>query len=75
MDTASETRPQTAALLAAEIGEFITVAEAAAILRVTKTTIYTLIGLGAFGEIVRIGRVIRIPVAAFRAYVTAPTAA
>lgn len=75
MDTASETRPQTAALLAAEIGEFITVAEAARMLRVTKTTIYTLIGEGAFGDVVRVGRVIRIPVAGFRAFMAGSMAA
>jgi excisionase family DNA binding protein len=75
MDTVSETPTQTAALLAAEIGPFITVAEAAGILRVTKTTIYTLVDDGVFGDVVRVGRVIRIPVAAFRAYVSAPAAA
>ena len=69
MDTASEPRTSVAAQLAAEIGDFITVAEAAAILRVTKQTILNLIDDGAFGPVVRAGRAIRIPVAGFRAYV------
>lgn len=75
MDTASKTSTSVAALLAAEIGEFITVAEAAEILRVTKQTICTLANDGAFGPVVRIGRMIRIPAAGFRAYASPSTAA
>lgn len=75
MDTASQTPTKAAALLAAEIGEFITVAEAAALLRVADTTVYGLVAEGAFGEVVRVGRAIRIPVAGFRAYMSALVAA
>lgn len=75
MDTASKTSTSVAALLAAEIGEFITVAEAAEILRVTRQTIYNLANDGAFGPVVRIKRSIRIPAAAFRAYASPSTAA
>lgn len=75
MDTASDTPTSVAALLAAEIGEFITVAEAAAMLRVTRQTIYNLANGGAFGPVVRIGRAIRIPAGAFRAYASPSTAA
>jgi excisionase family DNA binding protein len=70
MDTASQTPTKAAALLAAEIGEFITVAEAAKLLRVADTTIYGLVADGAFGKVGRVGRTIRIPVAGFRAYMT-----
>ena len=74
MDTVSDTRTTVATLLS-EIGEFITPAEAAGLLRVTKTTIYGLVDAGAFGPVVRVGRGIRIPVAGFRAYAqpTAPS--
>lgn len=76
MDTASDTTTSVAALLAAEIGEFITAAEAAAILRVTKQTIYNLCDSGAFGPVIRVGRGRRIPAAGFRAYASpVPTAA
>lgn len=68
MDTASKPQTSVVALLAAEIGEFITVAEAAEILRVTRQTTYNLVDAGAFGEVVRVGRAIRIPIAAFRSY-------
>lgn len=68
MDTASQTTTKAAALLAAEIGEFITVGEAAALLRVADTTVYGLVAAGAFGEVGRIGRAIRIPVAGFRSF-------
>lgn len=74
-DTASDTRPSAAALLAAEIGELITVAEAAKILRVTRQTIYNLVDAGEFGETVRVGRQIRIPVAGFRRHMAGRTAA
>lgn len=75
MDTASEPRTSVAALLAAEIGEFITAAEAAEILRVTKQTIYNMCDDGAFGDVVRVGRGIRIPASGFRAYASPSKAA
>lgn len=75
MSFASQTSTAVAAQLAAEVGEFITVAEIAALLRVTKPTVYALVDAGAFGEVVRIGRAIRVPVAGFRAYMTTLRAA
>lgn len=71
MDTTRDTRVSAAALLADEIGEVITVAEGAALLRVTRQTIYNLADAGEFGEVIRIGRAIRIPVQGFRSYVLA----
>ncbi len=75
MDTVSETRTLAAAQLAAEIGDLLTVAETAGILRVTKTTIYGLVASGELGDVVRIGRAIRIPANHVRAYLVTPAAA
>lgn len=68
MDTASSTRTAATQQLAAEIGEFVTVAEVAEMFRVTDNTIYGLAEEGAFGEVIRIGRAIRIPVAGVRTF-------
>lgn len=75
MSFASQTSTPVAAQLAVEVGEFLTVAEIAALLRVTKPTVYGLVESGAFGEVVRVGRAIRIPVAGFRTYMTSLRAA
>ncbi|MFI6534167.1 helix-turn-helix transcriptional regulator [Nonomuraea sp. NPDC050547] len=51
--------------------KYLTVAEIAAQLRVAPMTIYRYVEEGAFPGSIRVGRSIRVPVAAYEAYVKA----
>lgn len=61
----------TAEAMAAEVGDLLTVAEAARIVRVSEVTIYQAVENGEIENVIRIGtrRGMRIPVQSFRTYV------
>lgn len=56
--------------MAAEVGDLLTVAEAARIVRVSPVTIYEAVSEGRIKDVIRVGRRgIRIPAQSFRDYV------